>query len=213
MACLVAKGYKQEYGINYIQGSFCFCCKAQYNQNCHCIGSTKFLAHISNRCQVSLLAQRMKGAVFIKFRDDGKFLLVCLYIDDLLYTGNDEVVLDKFKESIMVKFDMSNLERMYDFLGIDVIQSDADDCNPISTTAEACLKLVKDCNGKSPVKNLFRSASNHRITNPNLNGIQLLPRLGLLVFFINLTQSIAELHNTKLQFKISHKINPKFTNN
>ena len=38
--------------------------------------------------------------------------LVCLYIDDLIFTGNDEALLSFFKESMMKTFDMTDLGRM-----------------------------------------------------------------------------------------------------
>jgi len=60
----------------------------------------------------------------VKDENDGKILLVCLYVDDLLFTGNDQTMFDKFKRSMMAEFDMSDLGRMHYFLGIDVIQSD-----------------------------------------------------------------------------------------
>lgn len=45
-------------------------------------------------------------------------LLVCLYIDDLIYTGSDNAMFEKFKKSMMVAFDMFDLGMMHYFLGI-----------------------------------------------------------------------------------------------
>lgn len=50
---------------------------------------------------------------------------MCLYVDDLIYTGNDMSMIEKFKQSMMSEFDMSNLGIMHYFLGIEVIQSAA----------------------------------------------------------------------------------------
>ena len=36
-------------------------------------------------------------------------LMICLYVDDLIYTGNDRVMFEKFKESMMLEFDMTDL--------------------------------------------------------------------------------------------------------
>jgi len=52
-------------------------------------------------------------------------LLVCLYVDDLIYTENDRSMFDKFKESMMREFDMTDLGMMYYFLDIEVVQSTA----------------------------------------------------------------------------------------
>ena len=47
-------------------------------------------------------------------------LIVCLYVDDLIYTRNDRVIFEKLKKSMMVEFDMSDLDMMHYFLGIEV---------------------------------------------------------------------------------------------
>jgi len=45
-------------------------------------------------------------------------LIVCLNVDDLIYTRNDSAMFENFKKSMMVEFDMSNLGMMHYFLGI-----------------------------------------------------------------------------------------------
>ena len=61
--------------------------------------------------------------LFTKIEDGGKMLIVCLYVDDLIYTGNDRAMFEKLKKSMMVEFDMSDLGMMHYFLGIEIIQS------------------------------------------------------------------------------------------
>ena len=53
----------------------------------------------------------------------GKILIVSLYVDDLIYTGNDESMCNDFTSSMMLEFDMSNLGRMRYFLGIEILQN------------------------------------------------------------------------------------------
>ncbi|KAM1007578.1 hypothetical protein ACFX2A_004219 [Malus domestica] len=60
--------------------------------------------------------------LFIKVANEGKILIVCLYVDDLIFTGNDESMIEQFKKSMMNEFDMTDLERMRYFLGIEVVQ-------------------------------------------------------------------------------------------
>ncbi|KAI5316235.1 hypothetical protein L3X38_045411 [Prunus dulcis] len=60
--------------------------------------------------------------LFIKTAERGKILIVCLYVDDLIYTGNDATMFEQFKKSMMVEFDMTDLGKMRYFLGIEVIQ-------------------------------------------------------------------------------------------
>ena len=50
-------------------------------------------------------------------------LIVCLYVDDLIFTRNDESMFRKFKHSMMTEFDMTNLGRMSYFLGLEVLQT------------------------------------------------------------------------------------------
>ncbi|TQE03722.1 hypothetical protein C1H46_010696 [Malus baccata] len=60
--------------------------------------------------------------LFIKAGNEGKMLIVCLYVDDLIFTGNDESMFEQFKKSMMNEFDMTDLGRMRYFLGIEVVQ-------------------------------------------------------------------------------------------
>lgn len=59
--------------------------------------------------------------LFIKKVKDN-ILIVSVYVDDLLYTSNNENMLREFKCSMMKEFDMTDLGRMRFFLGIEVSQ-------------------------------------------------------------------------------------------
>jgi len=61
-------------------------------------------------------------ALFINKRE-GKSILVCLYVDDLIYTGNDEDLCAKFKKSMNGEFEMTDLGKMRFFLGVEVSQN------------------------------------------------------------------------------------------
>lgn len=60
---------------------------------------------------------------FIKIKEEGEMLFVCLYVDDLIYIGNDKTMFEKFKRSIMTEFNMYALGKLHYFLGFEVIQS------------------------------------------------------------------------------------------
>jgi len=47
---------------------------------------------------------------------------VCLYVDELIHTGNDDTLLSSIKHSMMKEFDMMDLGRMRYFLGLEVLQ-------------------------------------------------------------------------------------------
>ena len=59
--------------------------------------------------------------LFIKSTKEGKILIVSLYVDDLIYTGNDRGMGNEFKDSMMLMFDITDLGKMRYFLGIEVL--------------------------------------------------------------------------------------------
>lgn len=54
--------------------------------------------------------------LFTRLGDDGKMLVVYLYVDDLIYTSNDVFMFDTFKKSMMIEFNMADLGLMHFFL-------------------------------------------------------------------------------------------------
>ena len=60
--------------------------------------------------------------LFIKTRKEGKVLIVSLYVDDLIFTGNDVLMFTKFKNSMKDEFDMTDLGKMRYFLGLEFLQ-------------------------------------------------------------------------------------------
>ena len=62
--------------------------------------------------------------LFVKTEEGGKrFLIVSLYVDDLIFTGNDACMFESFKSSMKVEFDMMDLGKMKYFLGVEVLQT------------------------------------------------------------------------------------------
>ncbi|KAL0364507.1 UNVERIFIED_CONTAM: Retrovirus-related Pol polyprotein from transposon RE1 [Sesamum angustifolium] len=59
--------------------------------------------------------------LYIKSQGNGT-LIVSLYVDDLIYTGNNEKMIQDFKEDMMKTFEMSDLGLMHFFLGIEINQ-------------------------------------------------------------------------------------------
>lgn len=50
---------------------------------------------------------------YIKSGIAGRFLVVCLYVDDLIYTCNNDEMFVEFKNSMMAKFEMTDLGRLH----------------------------------------------------------------------------------------------------
>ncbi|KAL0377326.1 UNVERIFIED_CONTAM: Retrovirus-related Pol polyprotein from transposon RE1 [Sesamum radiatum] len=62
-----------------------------------------------------------KPTLYVK-RQGNDTLIVSLYVDDLIYTGNNEKMIHDFKEDMMKTFEMSDLGLMHFFLGIEINQ-------------------------------------------------------------------------------------------
>jgi hypothetical protein len=99
--------------------------------------------------------------------EGAKRLLVGVYVDDLIITGNDATEIAKFKEQMSSRFKMSDLGLLCFYLGIEVQQGEhgislsqagyarkvleragMDSCNPCHTPMEARLKLSKTSTGE-----------------------------------------------------------------
>lgn len=63
--------------------------------------------------------------LFTKKGKDGGTLIISLYVDDLIFTGNNKQMFEEFKSSMKEEFDMSDLGCMKYFLGVEVVQSSA----------------------------------------------------------------------------------------
>ena len=60
--------------------------------------------------------------LFTKEKEGGMLLVVSLYVDDLIYTGNNKRACEEFKSAMMSEFDMTDLGKMRHFLGMEVLQ-------------------------------------------------------------------------------------------
>jgi hypothetical protein len=105
--------------------------------------------------------------------EEGEILIVCLYVDDLIFTSN--LSIDLFKADMKKEFEMTDLGMMKYFLGIEVNQNEneifisqskyANDilkrfnmlkCKPAPTPTVIGLKLSKDDRGSNVDPTLFK---------------------------------------------------------
>ncbi|XP_019069456.2 uncharacterized mitochondrial protein AtMg00810-like [Solanum lycopersicum] len=105
--------------------------------------------------------------LFVKTGENGKMLILCLYVDDLIFTENSSVMFDEFKKCVIIELKMIDLGKMHYFLGLEVVQSDEgifvsqkkyvreilnrfemQNCNPANILVELGLKLNKAWSGK-----------------------------------------------------------------
>ena len=75
-----------------------------------------FLQHGCERCFY-------EHTLFTKSKDSGRILIVSLYVNDLIYTKNDDIRCDGFKTSMILEFDVTNLEKMKYFFGVEILQN------------------------------------------------------------------------------------------
>ncbi|GAA0159048.1 transmembrane signal receptor [Lithospermum erythrorhizon] len=94
--------------------------------------------------------------LFTKTCSNGTVLIVGLYVDDLIITGDNEDLMVQFKEAMIKKFDMTDLGKMSFFLGIEVTQGRNGifirrfgmfDCNLVGTPMTTGVKINKDSKG------------------------------------------------------------------
>ena len=50
--------------------------------------------------------------LYIKFNLFGDIVIVCLYVDDLIFTGNNSKVISEFREVVISHFEMTDLGLM-----------------------------------------------------------------------------------------------------
>ena len=112
--------------------------------------------------------------LYVKTEKGGNILIICLYVDDLIFTGNNEEMFEFFKKSMMKEFEMTDLGLMRYFLGVEVTQTPAgnficqkkyaqellerfklDECT-FGTPSELGLKLHKDIEGREVDNRYFK---------------------------------------------------------
>lgn len=110
----------------------------------------------------SFLKCSSEPTLYIKSTSNGSMLIVCLYVDDLIFTDNDPSMSAEFREAMCSNFEMTDMGLMSYFLGLEVLQTGAgifvsqkkyaadilkrfkmESCHPIKTPVEARLHLSK----------------------------------------------------------------------
>ena len=103
-------------------------------------------------------------------------IFIALYVDDLIFTGNNAELIEAFKEVMKKEFEMTDLGLMKYFLGLEVIQwkdgifvlqemyaeevlkkFKMTSCNPVSTPMEPSIKLSKYADGDWVDASKYRS--------------------------------------------------------
>ena len=78
-------------------------------------------SHIDSYFQGSgFVKSPYEHAVYIKKNAHGEILIACLYVDNLLFTGNNKQMFHEFKQAVFNEFEMTDSGLMSFFLGIEV---------------------------------------------------------------------------------------------
>jgi len=116
-----------------------------------------------------------EATLYVKLKDND-VLIVSLYVDDLLVTGSNELLVEEFKQEMMNVFEMTDLGLMTYFLGMEVKQSknevfiyqnkyakeilkkfQMEECKATSTPMNQKEKLCKDDGADKIDEGYFRS--------------------------------------------------------
>ena len=116
-----------------------------------------------------------ESTLYVKHKGNN-FLIVSLYVDDLLVTGDDARLVDEFKQEMMQAFEMIDLGLMTYFLGIEIKQSEnevlicqrkyakeilkkfqMEECKSVSTPMNQKEKFSKDDGAEKIGEGYYRS--------------------------------------------------------
>ncbi|GJY36095.1 retrovirus-related pol polyprotein from transposon TNT 1-94 [Tanacetum coccineum] len=193
-ARLVGKGYKQKHGINYEEVfspvarletiRIIIAIAAQYRWKIYQMDVKS--AFLNRLCEEEVYVEQPEG--YVTKGQEGKvlrlkkalyglnILLACLYVDDLIFIGNSQSMINDLKKSMTREFEMTDIGLMSYYLGIEVKQTDEgificqeryakeilkrfdmDKCNPVGTPIEHKANPSKHDRGKVVDLTLFKS--------------------------------------------------------
>lgn len=64
-----------------------------------------------------------EAILYTRCRDGGGILVVSIYVDDIVYTGNDQEMMQTFIADMMQRYEMFDLGLLHHFLGMKIIQT------------------------------------------------------------------------------------------
>ncbi|CAL9018585.1 unnamed protein product [Prunus brigantina] len=65
-----------------------------------------------------------EATLYTKTDEEGKLIIVSIYVDDIVYAGNSNALLSEFIRDMMQKYEMTNLGLLNHFLGMGVLQTE-----------------------------------------------------------------------------------------
>ncbi|CAL9017922.1 unnamed protein product, partial [Prunus brigantina] len=65
-----------------------------------------------------------EATLYTRSDSEGDLIIVSIYVDDIVYTGSSERMLNEFKREMMQRYEMSDLGLLHHFLGMGILQTD-----------------------------------------------------------------------------------------
>ncbi|CAL2232095.1 unnamed protein product [Prunus armeniaca] len=116
-----------------------------------------------------------EATLYTRSDNEGGLIIVSIYVDDIVYTGNSERMLAEFKREMMQRYEMSDLGLLHHFLGMGILQTDQgvfihqskyaksllvkfglEDCKPVSIPLPTGEKLKKVDGSELADEGLYR---------------------------------------------------------
>ncbi|GJV94795.1 retrovirus-related pol polyprotein from transposon TNT 1-94 [Tanacetum coccineum] len=95
---------------------------------------------------------KSEPTLYVKNQGTSDILIVALYVDDLVFTGNNKKMIEDFKNEMMQKYEMSDLGLPNHFLRMEIYQDDGGD-TPLVVNE----KLMKEDGSSKVDATLYRS--------------------------------------------------------
>jgi len=107
-----------------------------------------------------------KYVIYIKIKKSSDTLILYLYVDDLIFIGNNPKMFEDIKQAMIKEFEMTNISLMTYYLGIKIMQGEdtifvnqdkfakeilktfkMEDCVKVNTLVECIVKISKNDEG------------------------------------------------------------------
>ncbi|GJW48363.1 retrovirus-related pol polyprotein from transposon TNT 1-94 [Tanacetum coccineum] len=176
-ARLVARGYRQEEGIDF-EESFALVARLEAIRIFLAFAAHMNMVVYQMDVKTAFLNDFSKGSVdptlFIR-KDGKKLLLVQIYVDDIIFAASTPELCNLFSKIMCLKFKMSMMGKISFFLGLQISQSPRgifinqskyaleslkkygfDSCDPVDTLMVEKSKLYEDKEGKAVDSSHYR---------------------------------------------------------